>query len=246
MIIENIIDKYLDEVISYIDCSDKEAKDIKSNLRKTLENLRDKNMNFDPYTDFGKPHLIAKRIKKEYLQENYPYKFEYKSKKELFGLPLVHINKRRGGIAKGIIAIGTISIGIISIGALPIGLISVGGLSIGLVFSIGGIAFGGLFGIGGVAISLLFAIGGFAISLFTALGGFALSNNFAVGGFAKAKEVALGGVANGRIAIFNQSGSGEFLFPTTQYCEEEIIGFIKEIKPNISNFILNTIKIFLY
>ena len=115
MLVENIIDKYLDEVVSYIDCTENEANDIKSKMKKTLENIRDKNMNFDPYRDFGKPHLIAKRIQREYLQENYPNKFEYKSKKELFGLPLVHINKRRGGIAKGIIAIGTISFGFITL-----------------------------------------------------------------------------------------------------------------------------------
>ncbi len=246
MLVENIIDKYLDEVVSYIDCTENEANDIKSKMKKTLENIRDKNMNFDPYRDFGKPHLIAKRIQREYLQENYPNKFEYKSKKELFGLPLVHINKRRGGIAKGIIAIGTISFGFISIGALPIGVISIGGFSVGLLFSLGGISFGGLLGIGGLAISFLFAIGGFAVSIFTAMGGFALSNNFALGGFAKAKEIALGGIAEGRIAIFSQSGSGEFLFPTAQFCEEEIIGFIKEVKPNVSNFILNIIRNFLY
>ena len=104
------------------------------------------------------------------------YGFEYRSKKELFGLPLVHIVNGRGlmsvegkpRIAKGIIALGPIAIGGLAFGGLSFGIISFGGLALGLI-SIGGASVGLLFALGGLAIGSI-AIGGAAIGYY-ALGG---------------------------------------------------------------------------
>ena len=105
------------------------------------------------------------------------YGFEYRSKKELFGLPLVHIVSSRNfssidgkpHIAKGIIAIGPIAIGGLALGGLSIGVISVGGLALGFI-AIAGAAMGLLFALGGMAIGLV-AIGGAAIGYYAMGGG---------------------------------------------------------------------------
>ncbi|MEW5692283.1 MAG: hypothetical protein AB1765_03190 [Candidatus Hydrogenedentota bacterium] len=94
--------------------------------------------------------------------------FEYKSKKTLWGYPLVHIvhgiwlDSQTGKfrIAKGIIAIGNISIGLISVGGISIGVFCLGGLTFGLL-SLGGLAVGYI-AIGGVAIGAK-VIGGLVI-----------------------------------------------------------------------------------
>jgi len=103
--------------------------------------------------------------------------FEYKSKRMLCGLPLLHIvsghdpetgavrtahgffaigDKARGvfalgGIAHGYFACGGIATGLVTFGALSLGLISIGGLAIGLLFACGGMGIGTL-AMGGMAL----------------------------------------------------------------------------------------------
>ena len=65
--------------------------------------------------------------------------YEYKSKAEVFGLPLVHVSfkfspNRRPVVAKGIIAIGQFGVGVLSITQFGIGLFSLS------QFTIAGIA----------------------------------------------------------------------------------------------------------
>lgn len=85
-----------------------------------------------------------------------PFHYEYKSKRTLFGLPLVHIRlgHRGMGVAKGILAIGNVAVGVFTLVGFSFGLFSVGGLSFGLLFSLGGWAMGAL-AIGGLAVGLL-------------------------------------------------------------------------------------------
>ena len=103
--------------------------------------------------------------------------YEFRSKLEIFGWPLVNITKGhdpltgKPRVSKGIIAIGEIAIGGLAIGGLAIGGIAVGGLGVG-VFALGGLAFGGI-AAGGIAIGALFAVGGVAYSLMYAVGAFA-------------------------------------------------------------------------
>lgn len=129
--------------------------------------------------------------------------YEYKSKRTLFGLPLVHINMGIGPrVAKGIIAIGDIAIGVVSLGGLALGLISFGGLALGLLLCLGGIAIGGI-AFGGLVVGVL-AIGGLAVGWF-AWGGVAFGV-YTVGGLSIGTKIAIGGSASAPIAI---GGSAE-------------------------------------
>ena len=124
--------------------------------------------------------------------------YEYKSKRTLFGLPLVHINIGFSPrVAKGIIAIGNISIGVLSIGVLALGLISIGVLALGLLLVYAGVGVGAI-AWGGVAIGVL-AGGGVAMGWF-AWGGVACGV-YSVGGVAAASKVAVGGMASAPLAI---------------------------------------------
>ena len=127
------------------------------------------------------------------------WRYEYKSKRTLFGLPLVHIRlgDRGTGLAKGVLAIGNYAVGIFAIGGFSFGLVSIGGLSLGLRFALGGWAMGGI-AIGGLAMGLL-AFGGAAAGLF-AMGGGAFGV-YAAGGGAIASEIAIGGSAHAPLAI---------------------------------------------
>ena len=112
------------------------------------------------------------------------FHYEYKSKRMLFGLPLVHINVGLGiRKAKGIIAIGTIAKGVISLGAISFGVVSLGAISIGLlavgalglgIAAVAGLSVGAL-AIGGISIGLL-AVGGVALGVYS-IGGFASAIN---------------------------------------------------------------------
>jgi predicted Ser/Thr protein kinase len=114
--------------------------------------------------------------------------FEYRSKRTLFGLPLLHIASGidpvtgRKRIAKGIVAIGDIAIGWLALGGLAMGGICVGGCSLGVIALGGGTL--GLVGVGGLGIGLLFGCGGLAVG------------GLAVGGVA-AGIIAYGGMAYG-------------------------------------------------
>lgn len=127
--------------------------------------------------------------------------YEYKSKKTIKGIPLVHVNFRRVGIAtaKGIIAIGNVAIGVVALGGISIGVLAVGGLALGLLLALGGfsvaacgVAFGGL-------AAGLIAFGGMAFGGF-AIGGGAIGT-YAIGGLAKSNHIAWGGYAEGIVAV---------------------------------------------
>ncbi|MFQ7078873.1 MAG: helix-turn-helix transcriptional regulator [Christensenellaceae bacterium] len=99
------------------------------------------------------------------------FHFEYKSKRTLWGLPLVHINVGMGFYrAKGIFAIGNLACGIVSVGCLSMGLLSFGALALGLLV-LAGVGIGGL-AVGGAAAGI-FAVGGVAVG-FVAIGGAAI------------------------------------------------------------------------
>jgi hypothetical protein len=113
------------------------------------------------------------------LYGTYFWGYEYRSKMELFVLPLIHIAQGsdsatgRPRIAKGIIAIGNIAIGVFALGGIALGGLTFGGLSLGLL-ALGGLAAGG-FAAGGLAIGIIFAAGGLGISLLYAIGGLAIA-----------------------------------------------------------------------
>ena len=104
------------------------------------------------------------------------FAYEYRSNRQVFGLPLVHIIyglpvdplTGRFRVAKGIIAIGNIAVGGLAIGGISLGVLSIGGLALGLA-ALGGLAVGLLLALGGMAVGLI-AIGGGAYGYY-ALGG---------------------------------------------------------------------------
>lgn len=167
--------------------------------------------------------------------------YEYKSKRTLFGLPLLHINIGRGmyrakgvlavgAISKGILSIGGASMGVFSFGGASCGVFSIGGLSLALLLAVGGFA-AGTIAIGGLALGIL-AIGGCAVGMY-AVGGAAIAGKIAAGGYA-AGPIAIGDGTNGEIA-FDIHAKGEVnalsdaiarRFPHTWRCIVELFGSI--------------------
>lgn len=138
------------------------------------------------------------------------FHYEYKSRRTLFGLPLVHIclGHRGMGVARGIFAVGNIAVGFFALGGISLGLFSLGGVSLGLLLALGGLSVGGI-AIGGCAVGLL-ALGGGAIG-WLAVGGGAFGT-YAVGGGAVASQIAVGGSASAPLAIGRESVSGAVTF----------------------------------
>ena len=127
--------------------------------------------------------------------------FEYKSRRTLFGMPLVHINLGPGlRRARGIVALGNIAQGVLACGGISLGVVSLGGVSVGL-FSLGGLGCG-LLALAGVAVGGI-AAGGLAVGWF-ALGGCAVGT-YALGGCALASRMAAGGLAHAPVAIGDQA-----------------------------------------
>ncbi len=132
--------------------------------------------------------------------------YEYKSKRTVCGIPLIHINIGIGKTAKGIVAIGFKSVGVISIGLLSLGLLSIGLLALGFLgLGIMGIGF---FGFGAFALGLLsggaisFGIMSFgAISVGVLSCGAVSSGQFAVGALAKGHYFAFGDTAAAMVAL---------------------------------------------
>ncbi len=127
---------------------------------------------------------------------------DYRSRRTLFGLPLLHVatgidpTTGRKRIARGIIAVGDVAQGVIALGGAAMG---------GIAF--GGIAAGGL-AIGGFSLALL-AVGGFAAGLVAAAGGFTLAP-ISLG------EVATGYFARGGMAYGVHTISARHVDPVAQ------------------------------
>ncbi len=125
--------------------------------------------------------------------------FEFKSRRTLGGLPLVHINLGRGrtatGVlaigltARGVVAIGLAAVGVLAIGLASVGLLSVGLAALGLLLAVGTVAVGAV-AIGAIAVGLL-AIGALSVGLIST-GALAVGRYLAIG------DHAYGGMAIGR------------------------------------------------
>lgn len=133
--------------------------------------------------------------------------FEYKSRRTVHGIPLLHINFGIGRhTAKGIFAVGNKAVGVVACGFLSLGVVSVGLLSLGLMalgtLAAGGLAFGagaaGVIAFGGAAAGWL-AFGGAACGMY-AIGGASAASDIAFGGSAAAR-VAIGDIVRGTVTI---------------------------------------------
>lgn len=136
------------------------------------------------------------------------YHYEYKSKKQICGIPLVHINIGSGIYrAKGIIAIGITAQGVVAIGVSSVGIIAFGAVTVGLL-AMGALA-AGLLSFAGVAVGLV-ACGGVAVGGM-AIGGLAVGE-YALGGAAIGGKLAVGGYATGVVAVGEKvTGTYEFI-----------------------------------
>ena len=140
----------------------------------------------------------APTIVNNYYEHHHRWRYEYKSKRTLFGLPLVHINCGPGiHWARGIIAIGDIATGLVAMGGISVGLIGLGALSLGLLLALGALT-AGIISIGGVALGL-FTLGGVAVG-WLSVGGISCGV-YAAGGVVTASKVAVGGVVSAPLAI---------------------------------------------
>lgn len=129
------------------------------------------------------------------------FNYEYKSKRTLFGIPLVHINIGMGKTAKGIVAVGFKSFGVISIGLLSIGILSLGLLALGLLGL--GLLGVGIFGFGTFALGLL---SGGAISIGVISFG-AVSVGIMSCGAVSVGQFAVGALANGNYFAFGDNAT---------------------------------------
>ena len=140
----------------------------------------------------------APTIVNNYYEHHHRWHYEYKSKRTLFGLPLVHINCGPGiHWARGIIAIGDIATGLVALGGIAVGLVGLGALSLGLLLALGALT-AGIISIGGVALGL-FTLGGVAVG-WLSVGGISCGV-YAAGGVVTASKVAVGGVVSAPLAI---------------------------------------------
>lgn len=132
--------------------------------------------------------------------------FEYKSKKMIGNLPLVHIHtgaglyRARGVIAIGNIAQGAVAVGLVAMGGLSVGLISVGLLALA-TFAAGILAFGS-FAFGVITAGAV-SVGVFSMGALT-------FGQFAFGASAHGAQVAVGDVARGNIALGYSQAIGNY------------------------------------
>lgn len=134
------------------------------------------------------------------------FNYEYKSKKTLFGVPLVHIAFGRGKTAKGIVAIGfksvgVVSVGLLSAGVLSLGLLALGFLGVGLfgvgIFGFGTFALGFLSG-GAISVGII-SFGAVSVGVMSC--GAVACGQFAVGALAKGHYFAFGDNATAMVAL---------------------------------------------
>ncbi|ENK1244165.1 helix-turn-helix transcriptional regulator [Clostridium botulinum] len=174
------------------------------------------------------------------INRGYSMEYEYKSKKTLFGLPLVHINIGRGfKKAKGIISIGNISYGIISLGVISFGILSCGLVSIGLI-TLAILSIGLLLAIG-VMSAGIFSIGAISIGIFS-LGAVSIGK-YAFGAVAIASDIAIGDYAKANIAIGNKVKGINTL--SLDASVVDIKNLIKQEYPDLSKWVMDIINFFI-
>lgn len=179
------------------------------------------------------------------IQNVRSWRYEYRSKREFCGLPLVHVNICDRGFAgaKGIIAIGNVATGVVAVGALSVGVLSFGAVSVGLL-ALGAVAFG-LVSAAAIAVGLL-AFGAIAIG-YLAIGGCAIGI-YAAGGAAAGARVAIGESAKGKLAIDTVFEGGIYKNVSAED-QRTMIAFyaqkISELCPKHAQWIAGILKAFL-
>lgn len=155
-------------------------------------------------TPYDTENVGQERAGHSYYAMRRPH-YEYKSRKMVKGVPLVHVNIGMGMyLAKGIFAVGNKAMGVVSFGLLSVGVVSVGVLSAGIL-ALGSIALG-LISLGTVAVGCI-AMGAISVGVFCM--GAVNFGQFCVGALSYGKQVAIGDEAHGRIALGFSRAAGE-------------------------------------
>ena len=174
--------------------------------------------------------------------------YEYKSKRIVYGVPLVHIHigfgmkKAKGiiaigNVAQGVVSIGLLSMGGLSIGLLALGIIGLGALAAGLLLAIGSISVG-VFSIGAVALGV-FTIGAVSIGVYS-IGALAVASRVAVGENANA-TIAVGRVARGVHTFIDTSAHRDFSTVSAEAVRQAIMAEF----PGTWNWVVNWMTWFL-
>lgn len=179
------------------------------------------------------------------------FNYEYKSKRTLGGVPLVHINFGRGKTAKGIVAIGFKSVGVVSIGLLSIGLLSFGLLALGF-FGLGMLGVG-FFGFGAFALGLLsggaisvgiISFGAISVGIMSC--GAISIGQFAVGALAKGHYFAFGDNATAMVALGATKADGTLYAHFTGiqndfsgYEANTVLSILENIVPSALKWLMN-------
>lgn len=196
--------RYADQVVRNLNVGREIRLKIREDLYESLDARRQMGDEGKPEVLLGNPRDVALEFAENLNigMESVRNVNEYRSKTEIFGIPLVHIIRshyvmgqgNRRMVAKGIIAVGPVALGVFALGGIAFGLLSFAGIGIGLLGVFGGIGIGGLASLGGLSISYFFSVGGLCIA-----------HDFALGGLAIAKHVAIGGQAIAFIAGFEDA-----------------------------------------
>lgn len=174
--------------------------------------------------------------------------YEYKSKRTVYGLPLVHVHigfgmKRAkgiiaiGNVAQGVISIGIFAIGLLSLGCISLGLIGIGALTLGLLFALGSVAIGAI-SVGAIAIGIV-SVGALSFGVYS-IGALAAASRVAVGDQAYA-QIAVGRVARGAQTFIDTSSARDF---STINAEQVKMAIQREF-PNTWNWVINWLTWFL-
>jgi hypothetical protein len=207
--------QYIREIIQRSCLPAGDRKRLKADLENEIKAALERGETIEQIMDrMGDPDKIAAEIYENYAEfPERPFR-EYKSKRTLFGLPLIHIIRLNYGVpvpharagsarfvniggrfgypgirgiptARGVFAFGPKAKGIIAIGNISSGFISVGNISAGMI-SIGNIS-AGILSLGNFALALLVALGNFAAGLLSAgnaVFGYGTAGNMAIGKYA--------------------------------------------------------------
>lgn len=235
--------EYIDEILNSIGVTGIKRKRIREDLYASLMEKQQITGESDPYILLGDPEEVAEEFRENLeithkprycLGNRHTYKngYEYVSKTKVFGVPLIHINTKPFGIAKGIFSFGSVAMGLVSFGVISVGALSFGAISLAIFIAVGAMAFSGILSMGGVSLSYVASFGGLAIAKYVAFGGYARA------------DIAIGGVAKGIVAVFNENGAGEYMFKMPVN-PDEVINAIKQVYPGIGRFFLKLIRNFL-
>lgn len=192
-------------------------------LKDTLEEDGAEKLNNTGNSNYSEKSFVLSRLH-----------LEYKSKKTVKGIPLVHVNFGLGLYrAKGIFAIGNIAQGVLALGFISAGVVSMGLLTAGIVLSIGTIAVALLVAMGNVAIGSI-ALGAITVGIFC-MGALNIGE-FSIGALSYGRQVAIGDEAHGRIALGFSRAYGEIYEEVSKSHKFDYPTIERIINENVSSY----------